>query len=124
MLFPPAQAQQLYCPGQTVELSCSDPVVVIWKGTAFTGQCPSESDTIAVLSAEAVVGNTTTCGNFTTTVTSLTPGTFGATIVDVSLTFRADVSLNRTTVHCEDSDPTNVLELNRLLDVPGIASVC
>lgn len=100
-------------------LSCSDPLVVIWKGTAFTGQCLSENDTIAVLAAEAVVGNTTTCGKFTATVISSTPGDFG-NIVDVSLTFEADVSLNGTTVECEDGDPTNAIEINQLLDVPGI----
>ncbi len=102
-----------------MELSCTDPLVVIWKGTAFTGQCTSENDTITVTAAEAVVGNTTTCGNLTATVSSLTPGNFGA-VVGVSLTFVADVSLNGTTVECEDGDPTNALEINQLLDVPGI----
>ena len=40
-------------------------------------------------------GSTTTCGNFTANVTGLTPSPVqGLNIVAVSLTFRADVSLN------------------------------
>ncbi len=104
-----------------MELSCRDVAVVIWQGSAFTGQCPNESDTITVLSAQAVVGSTTTCGNFTANVTDLTPSAVqGVNIVDVNLTFRAGVSLNGTTVQCEDANPNNGLLVNKLLDIPGI----
>ncbi len=91
-----------------------------WQGTAFTGQCPNESDTITVAAAQAVVGNTTTCGIFIANVSDLTPSTVpGVNIVIVSLTFRADVSLNWTTVQCEDIDLQNTLEVDELLDIPG-----
>ncbi len=105
-----------------MELSCTDTAAVIWQGSAFTGQCPSESDTITVLAAQAVVGSITTCGNFTANVTDLTPSPTvpGLNIVDVSVTFRADVSLNGTTVQCEDANPNNDLLVNKLLDIPGI----
>ena len=114
-------AQQLYCPGQDVELVCRDVAAVIWQGSAFTGQCPNnESDTITVIAAQAVIGSTMTCGNFTANVTDLTPSFIpGLNIVGVSLTFRADVSLNGTTVQCDDADPTNSLEVDKLLDIPG-----
>ncbi|XP_064393507.1 uncharacterized protein LOC135340988 isoform X1 [Halichondria panicea] len=113
-------AQQLYCPGQNVELSCTDTAAVIWQGSAFTGQCPNESDTIIVIAAQAVVGSTTTCGIFTANVTGLTPSAVqGVNIVDVSLTFRADVSLNGTTVQCEDANPNDALLVNELLDIPA-----
>ncbi len=93
-----------------MELSCTDTAAVIWQSSAFTGQCPNESDTITVLAAQAVVGSTTTCGNFTANVTGLTPSPVqGLNIVAVSLTFRADVSLNGTTVQCEDTNPNDAL---------------
>ena len=104
-----------------MELSCTDTAAVIWQGSAFTRQCPNESDTITVIAAQAVVGSTTTCGNFTANVTGLTPSPVqGLNIVAVSLTFRADVSLNRTTVQCEDANRNDALLVNKLLDIPGL----
>ncbi len=93
-----------------------------WQGTAFTGQCPNESDTITVAAAQAVVGSTTTCGIFIANVSHLNPSASvpGVNIAIVSLTFRADVSLNGTTVQCEDIDLQNTLEVDELLDIPGI----
>ena len=106
----------LYCPGQTVELLCRNPGGVVWQGTAFTGQC--ENDNITVSAALSAVRNTVTCGMFTANVTSLTPGTFVDT-VNVNLMFQTNVSLNGTTVLCEDSDPNAPLIVDQLLDIPG-----
>ncbi len=47
----------------------------------------------------------------------------GLNIVAVSLTFRADVSLNGTTVQCEDANPNDALLVNELLDIPGLYAV-
>ncbi len=99
-----------------MELSCRNPGGVVWQGTAFTGQC--ENDNITVSAALSAVGNTVTCGTFTANVTSLTSGTF-VTNVDVNLMFQTNVSLNGTTVLCEDSDLDAALIVDQLLDIPG-----
>lgn len=112
-----------------MELSCDNGIAVIWQGSAMSGQCPSdtvsENNTITVLLAASTVGDTTTCGNFTSNVTDLSPGVImGTQIVTASLTFVADVSLNDTIVQCEDNEPTNTLEINQLLHLPGTNLWC
>ncbi len=113
-------AQQLYCPGQNVDLSCEDATIVIWQGSALSGQCPPDNS-IRVLTSSAVVGDNNTCGRFTSTVTDVRQGTVpGIFIVTATLTLVANASLNGTTVQCEDIDGNNALEIDQLLDIPGI----
>ena len=117
-------AQQFYCPSQRVEFFCRDVLLVKWQGSAFTGRCPNESDTITIMPtqlSQSDVGNTTTCGIFTANITSLTETPIvNIFAVVVSLSFTATPTLNGTTVQCEDLDSGNQLEVDELLIVPGM----
>ena len=103
-----------------MDISCADDGIIIWQGSALSGQCPPDNE-IAMLQNGAVVGDNTTCGRFTSTVTDIIPGSReGLFVVTANLTFVANTSMNGTTVQCEDGDLNNVLEVDQLLIIPGI----
>ena len=79
-------AQQIYCPGDPVSISCSTVARLIWQGSAQTGQC--NQNNIFLEGSSLTVENisdTFVCGDFTATLTNLTSVTIATTTIVIQV---------------------------------------
>lgn len=110
-------AQTLHCPGDPVSINCTRAVgFVLWSGSAFTGMCPDQNDTIRLDS----MGQSASCGAFTATVTEFMPGQVANTI-DSRLDFTAASDLNGAEIDCTDGTDLDVMAI---LQVASKISTC
>ena len=113
-------AQQIHCPGDSVSISCTTTTLLIWQGSALTGQCNENNILLYSLTVENI-SDTFVCGDFTATLTNLTSMTIGTTtqvILVSSLAVTATPSLDGTTITCNNL--LNTIE-NVQLTVPGMS---
>ena len=111
----------MYCPGQTPNFSCVTGEPVVWDGTLFAGQCPSNSpvaDTIVLQGLTADnISDIFSCGPYNLVVDNVevVSDPLPTTLVTSSLTVSADSSLNGSTVVCRTSGSGSNTQMIELL---------
>ena len=118
-------AQEVYCPGSQISGTCTTAEAVIWTGTLFDGQCPSNRpvpDSIIIQGlTEANISGTILCGRYDVVITNveMVADPLPEVIVTSSLTFFADVTLNGSTVRCRTSG-IGIFPVNTVLVILGM----
>ena len=96
-----------FCPGISVQYTCTSTSTLRWHGTAFTGECSGSNITLNVDSFYA----SETCGRFTTVNRLVQDPTFPDLVgLESTLTFTTATNLTGTTIECivPLANPVNV----------------